>query len=228
MKKSNRIIYLLFLFVLGVSMMSCRDDDDDNPFNPNDSSLAKISFVSNLANEEIIDFDINSKDYVEVDFGDGKKIKYEKPSNSNEIKISSKVKGKEIKIYAPNANSITKFEANNMKIASIDVKNAIELDNLDLYKNELTSLDISKNTKLTYIDYSINKIKQSANNAILNALPKRVEADNAVVWAYDNYNNTEQNDKPTQQAIDAAVAKFWNVNIDDYDNGKSVRSIQHR
>ncbi len=133
-----------------------------------------------------------------------------------------------MKIFAPNANSITKFRANLTKITSIDSKNAIELQELDLYKNELTSLDITKNTKLSFVDYSNNKIKQWASNAILNALPKRLEADQAYVWVYDNSNNKETNEKPSQLAIDAAEAKLWAVEYDDGGVTRSSKSRHHR
>ncbi|MGL6038666.1 MAG: hypothetical protein ACRC0E_07245, partial [Soonwooa sp.] len=192
--------------MLGFTILSCRDDDDDTPFNPNDAGIPKISFVTNLAVNEEVKFYVKSKDDIEVDFGDGKKIKQTKSATSDGIFVTSKLLGKEVKIFAPNASSITKFRANLTKITSIDSKNAIELQELDLYKNELTSLDITKNTKLSFVDYSNNKIKQSASNAILNALPKRLEADQAYVWVYDNSNNEETNEKPSQIAIDAAEA----------------------
>ena len=86
MKKSSKIIYLL-LFVLGFTILSCRDDDDDNPYKPNDAGVPKISFVTNLADDDVR-FYITTKDDIEVDFGDGKKIKQTKsPTDRNLCKI---------------------------------------------------------------------------------------------------------------------------------------------
>lgn len=217
MKKSNRIIYLL-LFVLGFTILSCRDDDDnDNSYNPDDANVPKISFLTNLAVDSDIRFYITSKDDFEVDFGDGKKVKQAKNPTNVEITISSKVKGKEVKIYAPKANSITEFAAYGQKIITADVRNAVELEELDVVGNELTSLDISKNTKLDYLDFSENKIKQNASNAILNSLPKKNSDDKGNVWVFYK-SNIEQNEMPSQQAMDAAEAKFWEVS---YESGKA-------
>lgn len=210
MKKSSKIIYLL-LFVLGFTILSCRDDDDDNPYNPNDAGVPKISFVTNLADDDVR-FYITTKDDIEVDFGDGKKIKQTKSPTDGEIYVKSKLLGKEVKIYAPNANSISELSIYNQKLTSVDVRNAVELEELDLASNELSSLDVSKNTKLDYLDFSENKIKQSASNAILNALPKRTNDDKGEVWVFYNKDGREQNEMPNQQAIDAAMAKFWSVN----------------
>ena len=129
-----------------------------------------------------------------------------------EIYVKSKLLGKEVKIYAPYANSISEFSIYNQKLTSVDVRNAVELEELDLASNELSSLDVSKNTKLDYLDFSENKIKQSASNAILNALPKRTNDDKGEVWVFYNKDGREQNEMPNQQAIDAAMAKFWSVN----------------
>ncbi|WP_313215608.1 hypothetical protein [Soonwooa sp.] len=86
------------LFVLGFTILSCRDNDDDNPYNPNDAGVAKISFVTNLADDANVKFYITTKDDIEVDFGDGKKIKQTKSATSDGIFVTSKLLGKEVKI----------------------------------------------------------------------------------------------------------------------------------
>ncbi|WP_300675603.1 hypothetical protein [Soonwooa sp.] len=218
MKKRNPLIYLLLL-VLGFSILSCRSDDDNklNPYDPNDASVPKISFVTDHPIDTFIDFYIVSKDDFEVDFGDGNKIKQTKSPTDNKVIIVSKLKGKEVKIYAPKASSITKFSILGVKLKNIDVRNASELEEFEVIQNELSSLDISKNTKLSFLDFSENRFKQSTSNAILNALPKRTNDKKGQVWIYYS-SKYEQNEMASQQAIDVATAKLWQVS---YYSGKA-------
>jgi len=93
------------------------------------------------------------------------------------------------------------------QLTSLDVSKNTALTTLECYDNQLTSLDVSKNTKLTYLDCSINQIKGEKMLALVNSLPKVTKGDFGVI---DTKNSKEQN-VCTKSQVNIAKGKGWTV-----------------
>lgn len=199
------VISFLMVFV------SCNKDDDDNN-NPNDPNQAKITAVTKLPVNTTSYIEYVSSEEIQVDWGDGNKVTYPVANDWNSL--AGKIKGNTIKIYSKTANGITSLDIFNNSLTSLDVRNALGLVGLFADTNELSSLDIKNNDNLKFLTVDKNKIKQQAMNTILNDLPTRTEADDAYIDVYYKVSTVEQNELPSESAINNANNKKWAVNLD--------------
>ncbi|MDY3363330.1 hypothetical protein PG623_04865 [Riemerella anatipestifer] len=124
---------------------------------------------------------------------------------------------------------LTKFYTlqNGWEFKAIDVTENIRLTDVNILGNGISSLDISKNANLRFLNISVNRFDKLALRNILNNLPKRNLEDKAKVYIYfrmtgehnDNLNFIP-NEASNIQALNSALAKNWAVKM-SYDQGGS-------
>lgn len=212
MKNFKKIYAVLMLGFVFLTVASCRKDDAPEGSNPNDPNVPKIAFTTSYSIGSSVAISMKNTETVHIDWGNGEKIAV--AANPAGGLIDATIKGSSVKIYAPSTSTITFLELNEMKINSLDVKNALGLRELYVFSNNLSSLDLSKNTALTQVDLQINKIKQNEMNKIINDLPQRQTADQAEIKVYDAlYADFDGNELPSNTVKTNAESKKWSVNI---------------
>ena len=93
------------------------------------------------------------------------------------------------------------------QLTSLDVSKNTTLARLVCNNNQLTSLDVSKNTALTELYCYDNKIKGEAMDALVGSLPNQIDATLRVI---DLSNSSEENVCTTIQ-VNTAKEKGWRV-----------------
>ena len=102
--------------------------------------------------------------------------------------------------------NITSIDVHGQNISSLKgIELFTALTNLNCANNQLTALDVSKNTALVSIDCSRNKIKGAAMDALISCLPQKTSGSLRV---HDNRNSDEGN-VCTKEQVEAAKAKGW-------------------
>jgi hypothetical protein len=96
------------------------------------------------------------------------------------------------------------------QLTSLDVSKNTALLDLQCYDNKLTSLDVSKNTALTCLGCNNNQIKGDKMQALVNSLPTVTNGRFYVIYTKDS---DEQN-VCTKPQVKIATDKGWKV----YDN----------
>ena len=81
------------------------------------------------------------------------------------------------------------------------------------YNNQLTSLDVSGCTALTYLDCYSNQIRGVAMTELIESLPDRESASEGDLWVYDN--ETPEGNMMTKVQVKIATDKNWNVQMWD-------------
>lgn len=90
------------------------------------------------------------------------------------------------------------------------IKYFTELEWLDCSNNLLSSLDLSQNTKLTYLNCFLNKINGEQMDALIASLPTTFDGEygNGTFWVYVYSDGTELNEC-TKDQVAAAEKKGW-------------------
>jgi len=101
------------------------------------------------------------------------------------------------------------------QLTSLDVSKNSALTELYCDNNKLTSLDVSKNTALTELNCANNKIKGDKMQALVNSLPT---VTGGVFFVIDTKNSKEQN-VCTEPQVKIATGKGWTVY--DFNNGSA-------
>lgn len=94
------------------------------------------------------------------------------PDNKFRNYLLSQSYGKDGVITTAEIANITEINVSSLKIQSLEgIKYFTALKTLNCDNNKLTSLDVSKNTKLTRLNCSGNQIRGAAMDALINSLP---------------------------------------------------------
>ena len=113
--------------------------------------------------------------------------------------------------------AVTKINVFNRSIGDLKgIEFFMELEELDCRQNQLTSLDVSQNTKLTELCCYNNQIKGDKMLALVNNLPTVTSSD---FHAIDTKNGNEQNVITKSQV---AIAKGKNWTVYDYNDGDDI------
>lgn len=95
---------------------------------------------------------------------------------------------------------------------------------LDCSMNQLTKLDLSKNTALTEVRFYSNQINQTAMQALLESLPK---GNGYILYVFDE-DNADEGNVITEEQVAFAADKGWNVKNnfgDPYAGTTGIRSL---
>ena len=109
--------------------------------------------------------------------------------------------------------ALTQLVCSYNQLTSLDVSKNTALTELYCYENQLTSLDVSKNTALTVLACFGNQIKEDKMQALVNSLPKVTSGEFGVI---DTKSSNEQN-VCTKEQVAIATGKGWTVY--DYNGG---------
>lgn len=208
MKKNfPQLLAVLLIVFTAFSFSSCRSNDNDDfgvNYAPDDPNVPKVIMKTSIDLEEYfgVGFVVSQDTVVEVDWGDGERVKIEVPTGHHGF--SRRPKGNTVKVYYDH-DHVKLFQATHNEITEIDLKNAIGLERLELNVNKISKLAISKNTKLNFLYLQDNNLSSSAMDQILNDLPTRTVSDNAYINIIQNQGN------PSQTAVANAEQKNWEV-----------------
>ena len=117
--------------------------------------------------------------------------------------------GQDAKLYWSEIKDITRFDfITNKGIADLTgIEYFTEITLLYCHYNKLTELDVTHNTKLTYIDCCANQLGFAAIDRFIASLPQLDSLSGVVSFLiYDTY---ERNARPTRAQVQAAAAKGW-------------------
>ena len=95
---------------------------------------------------------------------------------------------------------------------------------LDCSMNQLTKLDLSKNTALTEVRFYSNQINQTAMQSLLESLPK---GNGYILYVFDE-DNADEGNVITEEQVAFAADKGWNVKNnfgDPYAGTTGIRSL---
>lgn len=112
--------------------------------------------------------------------------------------------------------AVTELDVGEKNIASLKgIEFFTALKRLWCYSNQMTSLDVSKNTALTLLSCFNNQIKEDQMQTLVNSLPT---VTGGKFWVIDTKNSNEQN-VCTEPQVKIATDKGWKVN--DFNGGSS-------
>lgn len=116
--------------------------------------------------------------------------------------------------------AVTKINVFNRSIGDLKgIEFFMELEELDCRQNQLTSLDVSQNTKLTELCCYNNQIKGDKMQALVNSLPT-VEGEEKGKFYVINTKNENEKNVITKSQVAIAKGKGWTVY--DYNGGSAV------
>ena len=100
---------------------------------------------------------------------------------------------------------ITDLYCYNNQLTELDLSKNTAHNSLYCYNNQLSALDLSQNTELTFLSFYQNRIEGQAMDALIESLPVRVSIDGIMLVTYSE---NEQNVMTIAQAA-RAQAKGW-------------------
>ncbi|MDY6147409.1 MAG: hypothetical protein SPI35_00095 [Porphyromonas sp.] len=162
-----RAFYVLFFWGVLFSFLPFSSNAQGTP-----SSKEFVVITSNLSSGDEFEIDLDGKSFSThstpyIDLNGNKKLDDGEALSFGEAASLTWGKLGSVTIYA---DKITKLVINEAKIKNIELKQAPEISELDLSKNELTGLDISSLTILDRLDCSENpklqKIVMCSNNPL--------------------------------------------------------------
>ena len=106
----------------------------------------------------------------------------------------------------------------NNQLSSLNVSANTKLTSLECYNNQLTKLDLSANTKLTELSCYRNKIKANDMQKLVESLP--MVSDVGEFYAIDTFDEENEGNVITKSQVAIATGKKWTVyewNGDYYD-----------
>ena len=201
-------LFYLFMVAMCATMFTACSDDDKDPLD--DDGEGKEGVITMTLEETYIHLGVETfkeGEIVTVDWGDG---------NVDEFKSFKVYKdwdedGEDEIHYVLSTDDI-EHEYSNKNPHIVTIKGNIK--GLDCYYNNLTSLNVSKNTALTYLDCFGNELTSSALNQIFEDLPQ------GKTWTEkDNGNEREMQStieirsNPGTEDCDKSIAenKGWKV-----------------
>ena len=140
---------------------ACSDDDDKDPMNEEEGGEGVITMVTEGDDVDVLVFSFNEGDIITIDWGDGTIQEYKTVL----YKYYDEEEYPETIRYGTDESE---HEYSNDNPHTITIKGNIS--GLWCMYNELTSLDVSKNTKLTYLDCehnSLTSLDVSKNTALI-------------------------------------------------------------
>lgn len=212
MKSIKKNLLILLAFWIGFTLVSCSNDDEPDfeelVYAPNNPDIAKVSFTTGFKEREDFRFYVSHTSEIQVDWGKGERQTY--PANSyNFSLLSGNVENGLVKIYSKNSDAITSVDLNRKMIKKIDLKNAIAVNELMLFGNEIYALNLATNVTLKKINISENKFKTIDLDATLNTLHRNNTAESpGVIIIGDSYDG---NQKPSQEIVNSLKQFYWTV-----------------
>ena len=162
----KKLFYLFMVAMCATMFTACSDDDDKDPLD--DDGEGKEGVITMTLEETYIHLGVETfkeGEIVTVDWGDG---------NVEEFKSFKVYKdwdedGEDEIHYVLSTDDI-EHEYSNKNPHIVTIKGNIK--RLNCVYNNLTSLDVSKNTALTFLDCSSNNLTSAALNQIFRDLPQ--------------------------------------------------------
>ncbi len=190
----KRIFILLMVAMCATMFTACSKDDDKNPLDDNGGNGSKEGMITMIAENDEIKVHIetfNEGDIITIDWGDG---------TVEEFKSVEEYDEEDEIHYVISIDSYVEHEYSNRNPHIVTIKGKIKY--LDCAENNLTSLDVSGCTALTWLECSDNNLTSSALNQIFRDLP---QVTSGYIFIYDN---------PGRETCDKSIAenKGWEVN----------------
>ncbi len=197
----KQIFILLMVAMCATMFTACSKDDDKNPLDDNGEGVITMTVEGNTIGLQIYSF--NEGDIITIDWGDGTVEEFK----SVEIYYDWDEDGEDEIHYAITTDDYVEHEYSNRNPHIVTIKGKIKY--LGCEDNNLTSLDVSGCTALTFLVCSRNNLTSSALNQIFRNLPQGKTVDNGYsqsrILIYDN---------PGTETCDKSIAenKGWEVN----------------
>ncbi|MEG2239449.1 MAG: hypothetical protein RRX93_08555, partial [Bacteroidales bacterium] len=121
--------------------------------------IAKFTSTKSIGESMAFVLNVSEKDTIRMDWGNGTIDKHPLSPSSTGSNISGKKQGDTIRIYAYSA---TAGDFTNNDITYLDIRLWDKIESLNCNENLLPTIDLSKNTKLTYLDLRSNKFNISS------------------------------------------------------------------
>ncbi len=166
----RKLFYLFMVAMCATMFTACSDDDDKDPLD--DDGEGKEGVITMTTEKTYIHLYVatfNEGDIITIDWGDGdpeefKSFKVYQDWDEDEIHyvlstddIEHKYSNKNPHIVTIKGN-IKRLDCGGNNLTSLDVSKNTALTELNCSGNNLTSLDVSKNTALTWLDCGGNNL----------------------------------------------------------------------
>ena len=204
----RKLFYLFMVAMCATMFTACSKDDDKDPLDDNGGNGSKEGMITMITENDGIGMDIetfNEGDIITIDWGDGTVEEFKSVEEYDDWDED----GEDEIHYVISIDDYVKHEYSNRNPHIVTIKGKIKY--LDCKGNNLTSLDVSKNTALTWLDCEDNKLTSSALNQIFRDLPQ------GKTWT-EGHGRTEQSsiiiyDNPGSNTCDKSIAenKGWYV-----------------
>ena len=191
----RKLFYLFMVAMCATMFTACSDDDDKDPLD--DDGEGKEGVITMTLEETYIHLGVetfNEGEIITIDWGDGD------PEEFKSFKVYQDWdEDGEDEIHYVLSTYDIEHEYSNKNPHIVTIKGNIK--GLSCSRNNLTSLDVSKNTALTRLDCSGNNLTSAALNQIFRDLP---QVTSGTISIYGN---------PGTETCDKSIAKNkgWNV-----------------
>ena len=176
----KKLLYLLMVALCATMFTACSDDDDKDPMNEEEGGEGVITMVTEGDYIDVLVFSFNEGDIITIDWGDGTIQEYKtvlyKYYDEEEYPETIRYGTDESEHEYSNDNPHTITIKGNISglwcmynLTSLDVSKNTKLTYLDCANNNLTSLDVSKNTALTELwceSNNLSSLDVSKNTAL--------------------------------------------------------------
>ncbi len=169
----KKLFYLFMVAMCATMFLACSDDDDKDPLD--DDGEGKEGVITMTTEKTYIHLYVatfNEGDIITIDWGDGdpeefKSFKvYQDWDEDGEDEIHYVLSTDDIEHKYSNKNphivtikgNIKRLDCGGNNLTSLDVSKNTALTELNCSGNNLTSLDVSKNTALTWLDCGGNNL----------------------------------------------------------------------
>jgi len=154
------------LMIILATLSSCKDKEDDN------NTVTPITMITEISR---ISLDIAGSGEVTIEWGDGTSETYTLSNNwknpySPLAPKTHEYSGTSTHIITITGENITHLYCNSNELTDLDVSKNTTLTVLFCGYNQLTDLDVSRNTVLTYLYCSYNLLSTDALNALFRTL----------------------------------------------------------
>ncbi len=176
------------MVALCATMFTASSDDDDNdPLNEEEEGEGVITMVTEDGTDSYLSvYSFNEGDIITIDWGDGTIEEFKTVLNEDEDYDEEedpetiRYWTDELRHKYSNDNShtitikgnISGLDCDENNLSSLDVSKCTKLTGLDCFRNNLSSLDVSKCTALIWLDCVENNLTSSALNKIFEDLPQ--------------------------------------------------------